>query len=78
MPQYGIYRGVIINSADPDGGGRVQVRVPAVMAVANAWAPVCTAFGAPPNATPHIGGTVLVAFEGGDVTHPVVLGALQT
>ncbi|HWA63136.1 MAG TPA: phage baseplate assembly protein V [Caulobacteraceae bacterium] len=78
MAQYGgVYRGVIVNTADPDAAGRVQVRIPGVL-MTTAWAPVCMAFGAPPNAAPTIGGSVMVAFEAGDAQHPVVLGSLQT
>ena len=78
MAQFGgVYRGMIVNTADPEGSGRVQVRVPSVL-MATVWAPVCTAFGAPPNAVPSIASTVLVAFEGGDAQHPVVLGEIQT
>jgi hypothetical protein len=77
MPSYGVYRGVIINSADPIAKGRVQVRVPDMM-MGNAWAVVCTAFGAPTSTTTSIGSAVLVAFEGGYAQRPVVLGSIQT
>jgi uncharacterized protein involved in type VI secretion and phage assembly len=72
----GVYRGVIVNAADPAGDGRVQVRIPALAMATTMWADVCTPFGAPRNATPTIGGEVLVAFEGGSVDHPIVLGAI--
>ena len=72
----GVYRGVIVNAADPTGGGRVQVRIPALAMATMMWADVCTPFGAARNATPSIGGDVVIAFENGDMNHPIVLGAI--
>jgi uncharacterized protein involved in type VI secretion and phage assembly len=76
MAQYGgVYRAVIISTNDPGDGGRVQVRLPA-MPAGGMWAEVCTPFGAPPNTMPAIGGTVIVAFEMGDINRPIVLGSV--
>jgi hypothetical protein len=71
----GVYRGMVVNSVDPAGQGRVQVRLVSLM-ITTGWAPVCTAPGAPPNALPPLGGTVIVAFEGGDLDSPIVLGSI--
>src|SRR5262245_47914404 len=77
MAQFGVYYGIVSNTADPEASGRVQIQTPTVMAATGQWAPVCTAVGASPNAALPIGSTVLVAFEGGDVSRPVVLGTVQ-
>ena len=74
----GVYRGVVINNADPQGDGRVQVRLPGMPMGGSAWAPVCAALGAPRNtAGPSIGSDVVVAFENGSADHPIVLGVIQ-
>jgi len=72
----GVYIGTVTNTADPDGQGRVQIQLPTMMMAGSQWALVCTAFGAPPNAAPSIGSSVVVAFEGGSLDHPIVLGAV--
>lgn len=72
----GIYRGIILNSADPQAAGRVQVRVPNVFGAESAWAGVCMPFGASTGTRPQIGSQVWVMFEGGDPSRPVVLGAI--
>jgi len=74
MDFQGIYRGVVTNTADPEGLGRLKVQVPQVLgAIQTEWAwPVS------PNLagiTPlDIGDPVWVAFEGGDLDHPIWLG----
>lgn len=75
---FGVYRGVVLNAVDPGAAGRVQVRVPSVFGAENAWAPVCTAFGAGTTSAATIGSDVCVAFEAGDPARPVVLGALRS
>ena len=73
MAYYGIYRGNVLNNADPTMKGRVQVSVPAIAAVAN-WALPCRNFGS--TTTPPIGTAVWVMFEGGNLSTPVWLGCM--
>jgi hypothetical protein len=70
----GVYRGTVGANNDPTGRGRVKVSVPAT-GVDSVWAPVCLAGGGPV-AMIQVGATVVVAFEGGDATRPIVLGRL--
>jgi uncharacterized protein involved in type VI secretion and phage assembly len=72
----GVVRGVISGGADPSGGGRVQVQLPALAGSGAVWAPVCRAFGASGGAA-TVGGAVWVAFENGDPDYPVVLGLAE-
>ena len=64
----GVARGLVIDDVDPTGAGRLRIKLggPRSRAV---WAIVAGL----PAAT---GATVLVAFEEGDATRPVVMGAL--
>jgi hypothetical protein len=70
----GIYRGQVINTADPQGKGRLYVSVldnPGT----TGWAIPCTAYDRNNNvATPPVGDNVWVMFEGGDPAYPVWLG----
>lgn len=74
MAYYGIYRGAVMNTADPLMNGRLQVTVPAIGAAATSWALPCRDFGI--TATPPIGTAVWVMFEGGDVSSPVWIGCM--
>ena len=69
----GVYIGTVMSSADPTRGGRLQVQVPSA-GMPLAWAPVCMS-GAGVQAG-QIGSKVVVAFEGGDPSRPIVLGRL--
>jgi type VI secretion system (T6SS) baseplate-like injector VgrG len=71
MAYFGIYRGTIVNTADPTMKGRVQVNMPAI-AGASGWALPCREYGS--TTKPPIGSAVWVMFEGGDITHPVWMG----
>jgi phage gp45-like len=71
MAYFGIYRGTIMNTADPTMKGRVQVNVPAIAGAAG-WALPCREYGS--MTKPPIGGAVWVMFEGGDIAHPVWMG----
>ena len=64
----GVARGVVIDDVDPTGAGRLLVRLGGPRSKGT-WAIVA---GLPAAA----GATVIVAFEGGDVRFPVVVGAL--
>lgn len=68
----GVCRGIVTGMGDPSGKGRVMVHVPGA---GSAWAPVCIPFGAQGGDIAP-GGTVVVAFEGGDPARPIVLGRL--
>ena len=70
----GVYRGLVTEVRDPVGRGRVQVKVPAVSGEETVWAPVVVQ--CRPALTPTVGDEVLVAFEGGDLRSPFVLGTL--
>ena len=64
----GVARGVVIDDVDPTGAGRLLVRLGGPRGKGT-WAIVAGL----PAAT---GTTVIVAFDGGDSTRPVVVGAL--
>ncbi len=76
MTYYGVYVGVVVGNQDPTNAGRVQVRLP--MTGQTAWALVASPFGATPSGRAQPGSRVVVAFENGDPSHPVVLGRLGT
>lgn len=76
---YGNYRGVVVTNADPEGLGRVQVRIPQISGDNRSkyWAwPKGNAAGEdfgdffPPPA----GATVWVEFENGNPSHPIYSG----
>jgi len=75
MALYGVYRGVVTDSNDPLGSGRVRVSVPTVSA--ESWALVALPAIVGPSAKFQTGATVIVAFEQGDAARPVVLGRVQ-
>ena len=66
----GVYRALVLDTRDPILTGRVRVQVPALAAESpSSWALVA-------GRTPSKGDTVLVAFEEGDATSPIVIGVL--
>jgi uncharacterized protein involved in type VI secretion and phage assembly len=71
---HGIYRGVVMSTADSLHCGRVEVQVPGVSGTALAWALPCQPVGHP--AVPKVGSGVWVMFEGGDPSRPVWMGVL--
>lgn len=71
----GLYRGVILDNSDPAGNGRVKVKLPAVSA-SGAWAPVCTPFSGGGGGVAPVGANVVVGFENGDPSRPIVLGRI--
>jgi phage baseplate assembly protein V len=80
-PMYGVYRGKVTATDDPDQLGRVRVTVSGVRGSERAWAHVATLAAGPNRGTwfiPEIGDEVVVAFEAGDPRRPIVLGSLWT
>lgn len=69
-PRLGVWRAVVVEASDPEGGGRVRVKVPAELAEGEVWARVAIWF------RPQPEDEVIIAFEGGDLRQPVVIGAL--
>lgn len=78
--QHGLMIGVVTNNADPDSGGRVKVKLPALGDdVESQWARVVTVGGGNQRGItflPEVNDEVIVGFEAGDVTRPVVIGGL--
>jgi uncharacterized protein involved in type VI secretion and phage assembly len=74
----GVFLATVTDNLDLTGLGRVQLSIPALPDV-QPWARVAAPFagdGSGFYAIPQSGDEVLVAFEGGDVDHPYVIGAL--
>ncbi len=81
MPTFAVYAARLSQlDGDPQGQGRVKVLLPPTLAPAGLelWARVLRPFGgATVGALGAPGDSVLVAFQGGDLNQPVVLGALS-
>lgn len=80
---YGVCPALVSDVADPDGQGRVLVRLPwspdAGDAAYEVWARVATLMAGADRGTwfiPEVNDEVLVAFAGGDPRHAYVVGAL--
>jgi len=80
---FGVYPAVVDDNQDPDGQGRVLVRLPwspdAGGGAYKAWARLATTMAGSGRGTwfvPEIGDEVLVSFQGGDPRWPFVIGAL--
>ena len=74
MSAFGIYRGMLTDVSRLGGTGRVKVTVPQ-LAITSAEAPV--AYNCRADWDLSVGCTVIVAFENGDRSHPVVLGQVM-
>ena len=79
----GVCSAVVVDNVDPDNSGRVQVRLPPSVMPGQenleAWARIATLMAGNHRGTwfvPDVNDEVLVAFEGGDVRRPYVIGAL--
>jgi hypothetical protein len=69
-----LFRGSVIDTADPQRRGRVRLRAPNIYGDAvTPWAPLCAPWGGS-TAGPAVGDEVWIAFEAGDRDHPVCLG----
>lgn len=77
---HGVYTGSVVDNLDPQQLARVLVRVPAVAETrSGVWARLATLMAGPDRGTlfiPEVGDEVLIAFEGGDVRKPCLLGAM--
>lgn len=80
---YGVYAALVADVVDPDGQGRVRVRLPwapdADGQSYEAWARLATLMAGPGRGSwfvPDVDDEVLVAFEAGDPRRPYVVGAL--
>ena len=77
---YGKYQGQVVDNADPEGLGRLRVRVPAVFGpdVVTGWAMPCVPYGGAAGQgfffIPEVEAGIWVEFEGGDVSYPVWVG----
>lgn len=74
----GLYMGEVVDREDPEGLGRVRVRVPGLVEPASAWAfPLGTVGGGSDRrgffSVPEKGAEVGVLFHQGDVDHPYYL-----
>lgn len=79
MNQYfGKYRGKVANNIDPNGLGRLQVTVPAVLGEGRlSWAMPCVPYAGPDVGfflIPPVDANVWVEFEGGDPDYPIWSG----
>lgn len=81
---YGVYPALVTDVADPDGQGRVRVRLPSIPDVNGGggyetWARLAVPMAGANRGTwliPDPGDEVLVMFEGGDPRRPYVIGSL--
>jgi len=74
---HGVFPAVVIDNQDPDGLGRVKVRIPRVGD--EPWARIATLMAGNNRGSwfiPDVNDEVLVAFEEGTPSHPYVLGGL--
>lgn len=78
--RYGVVIGVVTNNRDPDGLGRVKLKLPWLADdVETDWARVATPMAGAERGVyllPEVDDEVLVAFEHGNPEYPYVLGAL--
>jgi uncharacterized protein involved in type VI secretion and phage assembly len=76
---HGVHTAIVKDIKDPDAQGRVKVALPWAGNDYEAWARMATMMAGNNRGSwfiPDVGDEVLVAFLGGDVRHPFVLGGL--
>lgn len=76
---YGVYPALVTDNLDPLSQGRVTVTVPMLGDTDGLWARVAVPFAGNQRGTwmiPDIGDEVLIAFESGDPSRPIVIGSL--
>lgn len=80
---YGVYVAQVIDIKDPDGQGRVKIKLPwspdGSDGEYQAWARLATMMAGSNRGTwfiPHVDDEVLIAFSAGDARHPFVIGSL--
>jgi len=80
---YGVYPALVVDNQDPDGQGRVRIRLPWSPdngdSAYEAWARLATMMAGNNRGSwfvPDVDDEVLVAFEGGDTRRPYVVGML--
>jgi type VI secretion system (T6SS) baseplate-like injector VgrG len=71
---FGVYRGRVIDAADPLAKRRLRIEVPEVFGADSVWALPCAPVGEV--AVPAAGQTVWILFEKGDPDYPVWVGTL--
>ncbi|SCY82358.1 phage baseplate assembly protein V [Desulfoluna spongiiphila] len=77
---YGKYRGLVVDNRDPEGLGRLKIRVPSVLGpdTVTGWATACVPFGGDANRgvffVPEVGAGVWVEFEEGHLEFPIWVG----
>jgi hypothetical protein len=72
MAYFGIYMATVMNTADPETKGRMQVTIPVLSGPTSAWALPCRDYKS--TSVPPIGTSVWVMFEAGNVERPVWMG----
>lgn len=77
---FGVMIGIVTNNQDPDGLGRVKVKIPRLSGDDESnWARVATFMAGKERGAfflPEVEDEVLVAFECGDINMPYIIGAL--
>lgn len=77
---FGVVVGIVTNNKDPDGLGRVKVKIPVLSGDDEShWARVVTFMGGKERGAfflPEVDDEVLVTFEHSDLSSPYVIGAL--
>jgi hypothetical protein len=77
MPNYGKYRGKVVDPVDPLQLGRIMAIVPAISEMPLSWALPATPYagsGVGFFAIPPVGANVWIEFEGGDLNYPIWTG----